>query len=59
MGWVTAIAAIVKAIPEIWKLINSLMAAIAEAKAKREKDDFEDRFKDRPRGPIEGETSAS
>lgn len=47
MGWFTAIAAIVKAIPEIIKLVTALYVAWAKAKANGDWDDFEDRFKDR------------
>ena len=51
MGWITAIASIIKAMPEIWKLVSSLMAEVKKAKARGDWDDFEDRFKNEKENP--------
>jgi hypothetical protein len=45
MGYITAIAAIIKAIPEIIKLLTTLFSEWRKRQAEKDWDDFEDRFK--------------
>lgn len=47
MGWVQAVLAFMKALPELIKLFNAVAKAKRQRDRKKELDDFEDRFKNR------------
>jgi hypothetical protein len=49
--WIGAIMALIRAIPEILRLINTITAANKKARAEKEWEDFEKKFKDEKSNP--------